>query len=287
MLNWESNGEKEAKEMHNPLYDNGFGVDWTEQCVYRRDSYLTSVLDFHEHEFYEINLLLSGRIRVLFPNRYAENEECCAVLTAPGTPHYISCDSNECISRLYLCFSHDFIANFSVEARHLLDLFGESGAIVRLSEAQREECRDMILRIDSEENRLRRQLLILFLLSRLNEFAGNGEETFRGVPRYITDALTYIDDHFAEKLTAESLARQVGIGRTTLMLGFRSYTGSTLNGYLVNRRLRYALRLLKEGKNVQEAAERSGFNDSSNLIRSFKKVFGSTPKQYLMKRDPI
>ena len=72
--------------MTNSLYDHGYGVEWTERNVYSREGYITSVLDFHEHDFYEVNLILTGHVRILFPDWFADDTESCIVLSRPGTP---------------------------------------------------------------------------------------------------------------------------------------------------------------------------------------------------------
>ena len=46
-------------------YDYGYGKIWKDIYVERKEGYKTSVVDYHEHEFYEINLILSGNVKVL------------------------------------------------------------------------------------------------------------------------------------------------------------------------------------------------------------------------------
>ena len=40
------------------IYDYGFGTVWSDVHVSYREGYYTSVTDYHEHSFYEINLIL-------------------------------------------------------------------------------------------------------------------------------------------------------------------------------------------------------------------------------------
>ena len=164
----------------------------------------------------------------------------------------------------------------------LLSSFSDHGTIISLNEEQKNFCVSLLNRIQEEHDRFREKLLIFYLLSVLHDLKKHSQMDGNGVPPYIIKALTYIDERFSEKITAESLARNLNIGRTTLMTSFKRYTGITLNDYLVNVRLRYAIHLLQEGRNVQETADRCGFGDSSNFIRSFKKKFGTTPRHYLL-----
>ena len=273
---------KEGRNMRNSLYDYGFGTLWTERLVYRKEGRSTSVADLHEHDFYEINLILSGNFRILLADQVREDTECCVLVAKPGTSHFVSCKPDRLYSRLYLVFTHEFLADFSLEAKLLLSSFSETGTIISLNDEQKELCVALMTRIEAEHDRLRERLLILYLLSVLSDLDQKNQTALTGVPAYILQALSYIDGHFREKITAEQLAKKINVGRTTLMTGFKRYTGSTLNDYLVHRRLRVAIQLMQDGKTVQEAAEWSGFGDSSSLIRSFKKQFGMTPRQYIL-----
>lgn len=52
--------------MHtNDLYDYGFKKVWNDVFIAHREGYYTSVTDYHEHDFYEINLILSGNVKIL------------------------------------------------------------------------------------------------------------------------------------------------------------------------------------------------------------------------------
>ena len=274
-------------KMRNSLYDYGYGTRWTDRLVYSKAAHSTSVADFHEHAFYEINLILSGNYRILLSDQVHEGTECCILISKPGTPHFVSCKPDRLYSRLYLVFTQEFVADFSLEAKVLLASFPETGTVIPLNEEQQELCVTLLNRIRDEHDRFREKLLIFYLLSSLRDFAKSSRTASTGVPPYIIHALTYIDERFSEKITAETLARRLNIGRTTLMTAFKRYTGLTLNDYLVNVRLRNAIHLLREGLNVQETADRCGFGDSSSFIRSFKKEFGTTPRQYLLDhREP-
>ena len=93
------------------LYDYGFGTAWKTVHVEKREGYYTSVTDFHEHDFYEINLILSGNVKILLKDSFEMGGENKVVLTGPNTPHYILCQSDTLYSRLYVLFTEEFIAN--------------------------------------------------------------------------------------------------------------------------------------------------------------------------------
>ena len=162
-------------------------------------------------------------------------------------------------------------------------VFGQNGKIVTLNEQQRDFCAELIKKIDLEPLIFRKKLLVVYLLSYISEFAGEEDVNPMLVPSYLIEALNYIEENYREKITAAMLAQKLYIGRTTLMTAFKKYTGSTLNDYINHYRLKRAIFLLHEGMTEAEAAECCGLGDSSGFIRSCKRSFGVTPRQYLTK----
>ena len=261
-------------------YDHGYGTDWKDLFIQYRKGFFTSVSDFHKHDFYEINLILSGNIKILLADKTEQGTQNRIVLTRPGTPHYISCNSDTLYSRLYLLFSEDFVAEYVPEWHKLVSVFGTTGRIITITEEQTAFCKELIDRLQTESDRFRQRLMILYLLSYLGEFAQ--EDASETIPHYIMKALTYMEEHYREKIVASDLAKALFVSRTTLMTDFKKHTGTTLNRYLVNCRLKQTIKLLRQGIPEYEVAEKCGFSDSCSLIRCFKKQFGMTPRQYLL-----
>ncbi|MBQ7900911.1 MAG: helix-turn-helix transcriptional regulator [Clostridia bacterium] len=267
--------------MKNVLYDYGYGSAWTDVHIDRREGYYTSVADYHEHDFYEINLIVSGNVKILLADRSEQGTQNRIVLTKPGTPHFISCNPDTLYSRLYLVFSRDFAENCVPEWEQLEAVFGKSGSIVTITPVQKDFFIMLINNIENEANPFRQKLLVLYLLSCIKDCLSGCNQSSVATPPYIIKALDYINKHYTEKIVASKLAQTLYIGRTTLMTDFKKYTGNTLNGYIVHCRLKNSLILLQSGKTIQQTAELCGFGDSSGLIRCFKKHFGTTPKQYI------
>jgi AraC-like DNA-binding protein len=61
---------------------------------------------------------------------------------------------------------------------------------------------------------------------------------------------------------------------------FREETGISLLEYINTLRVEEGKRLLEEGRNINEIAEKTGFHGSGAFIRIFKKLTGITPGQY-------
>lgn len=80
-----------------------------------------------------------------------------------------------------------------------------------------------------------------------------------------------------DKLDLQRLADITGVTRFQVIRDFKRTTGLTPGGYLRNRRIRLASRLLQDGATIVEAALAAGFSDQSHLSRVCRGTLGITP----------
>ena len=118
--------------MKNILNDYGYRTRWHHAYVHTREGYFSSVVDFHEHEYYEVILVLSGNIKILLSDQTETGTGNRIILTRPGTPHFITCNPDTLYSRRYLLFSHDFLADYVPEWNQLQTIFGKTGRIISI-----------------------------------------------------------------------------------------------------------------------------------------------------------
>lgn len=86
--------------------------------------------------------------------------------------------------------------------------------------------------------------------------------------------------HAESGLTLSEMGLWVDMTPFQLIGLFRRTVGLTPHAYLTQLRLKAAIRQLKAGSPIAEAALASGFYDQSALNRHFKRSFGITPLQY-------
>ncbi len=98
--------------------------------------------------------------------------------------------------------------------------------------------------------------------------------------RDVNRCLRYIDEHFAEELTVETLAEVSGYSRDRLKHLFGDSFGVPLFSYIRRLRLRKAAAMLREGVSAAEAARLSGFTSPSVFSRAFTAEFSVSPKRY-------
>ena len=268
-----------------PLLDNlNYKKNWTDFAVEDYEGYSPNMSRYHTHSYYEISLIVRGNVTVILGNTAdnvkSQGTECRILLIRPHTPHFITPEPDALYTRHNILFSLDFLSDCSPEWRSMLGAFGKNSRMLHPDRETMDKCLALTDAMREETDPLRRKLLLLYLLSLLNN-KENIEDPGAEMPRFINEARHYISEHYPEKITAASLAATVGVGRTTLMTGFRRYTGTTLCEYLTRCRLRSAISCLKEGMTEQETAEICGFGTTCYLIRVFRKNFHTTPMEYL------
>lgn len=94
----------------------------------------------------------------------------------------------------------------------------------------------------------------------------------------------YIDAHFRENISVNTIALELDCSRATVMNCFKAEFGTTVNNYITEKRLDLASILLKGSRDsVKSIAVTCGFHDQNYFSRVFMKRFGSTPTEYRIK----
>lgn len=102
----------------------------------------------------------------------------------------------------------------------------------------------------------------------------------------IQRAVAYINTHYPENLTLETMGALFGVHGNYLGQLFKQETGVTFLKHLTSVRIQQAKKLLSGGKyNVSEVAEMVGYKTSQYFGQIFYKSVGVTPYQYRKKGD--
>lgn len=93
-------------------------------------------------------------------------------------------------------------------------------------------------------------------------------------------ALLYLELHFRENPSLETVAAQAGFHKNYFSELFRRVTGESYTARLNTLRTSYAKTLLRGGFSVTEACYNSGFGSLSNFLVTFKKYVGVSPEEF-------
>ena len=94
----------------------------------------------------------------------------------------------------------------------------------------------------------------------------------------LSEVQSYIDRHYHEPISLETVAQQFFVSKEHLSRSFKSQTGENLSDYIVKKRMEKARELIvQDGISIKNAAELAGYVDLAYFYRVFKKHFGVTP----------
>lgn len=247
----------------------------------------------HEHDFFEMYILLAGHIQyrtagsafflqpndVLFINRHQPH---CPMLIQPDIPYErLVFDVSPKILRqlsgpdfdLCECFVQD---NFTVyhypqevhrRIMHLIELLA--------TVTDDRQPGDALLR--------RAYLTELFVeINKHNKspriYSFSSETTNLQMPAIVRQ---YVMDHLQEAITIDDLAKYFFMSKSTFMHAFKRACGDSVYQFVLHQRMEAALKMIEEGIPLTTVSHSCGFNDYSNFYRSFKRQFGRSPRDLI------
>ncbi|PWM72401.1 MAG: hypothetical protein DBX59_06385 [Bacillota bacterium] len=99
----------------------------------------------------------------------------------------------------------------------------------------------------------------------------------------VVSALNYIDNHFAEPLTLDSLARHFGYNKYYFSRLFNAYIGENLSNYINMVRVQKLVAAAenKDKVNFSDLAFDFGFDSMTTFYRHFNRIYEKTPKDVI------
>jgi len=108
-----------------------------------------------------------------------------------------------------------------------------------------------------------------------------GKPEHAEIPSYLREVRRLIDTRYAEELTLEGLAEQVGRSKFHLSRAFRDYYHMTPGNCLTSVRLSRAAELLAHTDlPVREIGQRVGLTNNTYFTALFKRQYGRPPREY-------
>ena len=99
--------------------------------------------------------------------------------------------------------------------------------------------------------------------------------------KYVLQTLSYIAEHYAEKLTLTGIASQFYISPYYLSRLFKKSINLSLIEYINGVRIKAAQNLIeKSNESISDIAEKTGFMTTAHFRRVFKDATGLSPQQY-------
>jgi AraC-like DNA-binding protein len=95
------------------------------------------------------------------------------------------------------------------------------------------------------------------------------------------EMLSWIHQHYAEKIMLEDIARAGQLSRSECCRYFKRFLKCTPLNYVMDYRIQRSLYLLQQGDStITEVAYQVGFNSTSYFIKEFRNSMNMTPLAY-------
>ena len=246
----------------------------------------------HFHNFYEVYYLLGGSRYYFIKNNTYYVKAGDLVLVDKRELHRTLETMEKFHHRVLFNVYDHMIQERSGHFTNLLsELFREGSLILSFTGADKEYMDDLAGRMYQEirqkkpgyELQVRAYVLQILVFAARNRDAWRkeAEDSLRKANKRIFEILNYINLHYSEDLSLESVSREFYISKFYLSHAFKEVTGFTFVEYLSNVRIKEAQRLLyKTSYPVAQIAQMVGFGTMTHFGRVFRKISGESPLSY-------
>lgn len=97
----------------------------------------------------------------------------------------------------------------------------------------------------------------------------------------VTTIKDYIDNNYLKNISLDDLSNKYYINKFYLTRLFKNTYGTTINNYILEKRITKAKELLRfSNLNIEDISKECGINDNNYFSRLFKQIEGISPKEY-------
>lgn len=248
----------------------------------------------HYHDFNKIIVFISGQVTYIIEGKSYTLKPWDILLVGKNDLHLPLISSTTPYERIILWLNPLFLEEHNKDNCNLLNCFQLATEkklnLIRLNRMNITSLKQNLSDLEGAmkdkafgsyilKNALFLQLMVkinrLFLETNFSESI----EDIKYDPR-IEDILSFINLNLHDDLSIDIISEKFYLNKYYLMHLFKQETGYTLHSYIQKKRVIRAAELLKSGLQAGEVCSLCGFGDYSTFVRTFKKEFNLSPKQY-------
>jgi len=255
--------------------------------------------EYHYHDFVKILIFISGKVTYLIEGKAYKLKPWDILLVGNEEIHKPVIEPGEIYERFIIWVNPVFIEKHNSYDSDLMTCFKlalqEKYNLIRPDMEVVNNIRFMLLQLENAcknevfGSRILKNSILMQLIVHLNReylsevnnrnWKGSGSIDI-GYDKTIGKILDYINNNLDDSLSIDNLSSQFYISKYYLMHKFKKHTGYSLHQYILHKRLIKAGALVKKGIPPTQVCTECGFGDYSNFIRAFKKMYGTSPKEY-------
>lgn len=249
----------------------------------------------HQHDFYEVYFFISGNVEYRVEGKSYLLKKGDLLLINPLELHQprIRPDQNP-YERIVLWINKNYLSRLCTNSTSLSQCFDNTNPqhtnLLRLTKAQQSYFSTKLSELIEESlskdygSDLAAEAILTRFLVELNRLTLNSDkqiESDKISSPLIPNILSYINEHYCEKISLSSIADEFFISKYYLSHAFNDVVGTSVNRYITLKRLINAKQMLSSGIKPTTAAIHCGFNDYAGFYRAFTTEYGITPKEFV------
>jgi AraC-like DNA-binding protein/mannose-6-phosphate isomerase-like protein (cupin superfamily) len=250
-------------------------------------------IEHHYHEFNKIIILITGSVIYNIEGISYRLKPWDVLFVPSNQVHKPIIETDQDYERIVIWINNAFLEEHGDTDNNLLTCFSaarENKHLVRPGANSLESVQAILSRIEQEmKNKqfgseiLSNALFIQFIvyINRLQLKPDKHVESIEiEFDRQIQQIINYINSNLSMDLSIAELSSRFYMNKYYLMHKFKDNTGYSIHSYISNKRVQKCAEEIISGTSPSEVAGRYGFNDYSNFVRAFTKVFGVSPRNY-------
>ena len=238
----------------------------------------------HSHAQWSLGAITEGQSTFLYRDKPYMVTQGDLVMMNPHWPHACNPLANQAWSYFMLYVDREWLTQLRIAVGALdnADNWQDiDTAVLSDSLFFDDFCQMATCLLDPDRALLDKQTHVVSLLSELMQSLASSQQKIElEAPTMMQVVADYLDQHCAEDISLDELCALSGYSPSHFIRRFRQYFGMTPHAYLVNQRIQFSQRQLKQGATIAETALNAGFADQAHFQRTFKRLVAATPHQY-------
>lgn len=261
---------------------------------HRQNEYLYSYtkdtppeLKMHLHKYYEFLHFQSGDASYIVEDNIYHIDKGDILITRPEELHTLAFHSDKIYERRFMQLSRDFLSEFEVLFKKIDAPMPGTGNRIPRKTAEKYDLYSFFEKIEyyiihrlPESDAMIKSYFIQFLV-RINSIKNTKKESGSDQSGRIDDILNFLTDNISSDITLDYLADKFYINKYYMCHSFKEHTGLTIKEFMNTRKITRAKNLLQNGAEIMTLCYDCGFNDYSTFYKTFKKLTGKSPKEFL------
>ena len=252
-------------------------------CHSTTDSFWTQ--DFHAHQVYEILYFISGEVQYYLEDISYSLVPGDILIIPPATMHRPVLIDQRCeYDRMVMEMAPDYCQKLMQRVPDCFLWSNTRPCRLSLNLLGSEEFTRNMQRLmelpDDARGYLERDSICTLMLLQFDRALRENLTEEDASPQQIHEILRYINAHFTQPLSLDTIAERFFLSKFYLLRQFKNYTNCTIHDYILAKRILLAKALLRDGMLPGEVGESCGFASYASFYQAFHKRTGVSPSRY-------